>query len=500
MSIFSDFQHVALRQPHAPALVTLDGTVTYATVLGLADRIAAGLRKAGLRKGDRVAVHLGNRCEVVSLYYACLRMGAVIVPVSGKLSGGEAAELIAHSTARFYLGESARHTPCAHALEKSGAVEQAWILDSPAATTTTRPWSDLLTDAAPESDDIGPQELAAIFYTSGTTGRPKSLVLSQETLAASLDLTAAHGAGRADATYYMIDLVNPWGILVLLTCLRRGRPFALTATHTPDVILRMLRTHRCGWIGGAPTTFRALLAKAGRCAAAVPDLTGTSCLAGGDACPPDLSREFFKTFGAHLQGCYGMTETAAPVIFQPRIDSVQEPSLGWPLPGVETKIDAPPGQAGQLLLRTPSRPVGTWNGAGVDRFDPDQWICTGDIVRQRPDGCLLFLGRHKDLMMVEGYPVSPLEIEQALAEHADVAATIVFGVPDDLTGERVIAMVEPEPGRHIETRDLLKHLSGRLANYKHPSTIDLVEKLPVLPSGKLGRQRLAAHYTSSQAG
>jgi acyl-coenzyme A synthetase/AMP-(fatty) acid ligase len=167
---------------------------------------------------------------------------------------------------------------------------------------------------------------------------------------------------------------------------------------------------------------------------------------------------------------------------------------------VEIRVEAEPGEVGELLLRSPSRPVGTWNGTELDRFDREQWISTGDMVRQRPDGCLLFVARQNDLIMVEGYPVSPLQIEQELAAHPDVAAAIVFGVPDAGTGERVIALVEPEPGRHVEVGELRRHLSGRVAKYKYPSEISLVEKLPVLSSGKLGRQRLAADYPSSYAG
>ncbi|MEU1518509.1 class I adenylate-forming enzyme family protein [Streptomyces sp. NPDC005811] len=500
MSIFSDFQQTALRRPDAPALLTLDDAIPYGTVLALAERITGGLLAAGLRTGDRVAVHLTNRYELVGVYYACLRTGAVIVPLSHKLSAGEVDQLIADSAPRFYVGEAEVHEPCAHVTEKSATVERAWILDSPG-TATTSAWEDLLTDDAPDApaDAAGPDDLAAIFYTSGTTGLPKSLVLSQATLGAGLDLTRAQGVGHADATYYMINLINPWGILVLLTSLRAGRPLALTPVNTPDVVLRMLRTHRFGWIGGAPTGFRALLAEARAAAGPAPDLTGTRCVAGGDACPAELSRDFAARFGAHLTGVYGMTETAAPVIEQPRIDAVGEASIGWPLPGVEVRVDAAPGEPGELLLRTPSRPVGTWNGAGVDRFDRTEWLASGDVVRQRDDGCLLFVGRKKDLIMVEGYPIAPLEIEQALAAHPDVAAALVFGVPDESTGERAIALVEPEPGRRVDEHGLLAHLSGRIGTYKHPGEIRIVDALPVLPSGKLGRQRLAAAYTASRA-
>lgn len=492
MSIYSDFRQVALRRPDAPALVTLDGAVSYATVLDLADRITGGLRDAGLRKGDRVAVHLTNRHELVSVYYACLRVGAVIVPVSHKLSAGEVDQLVADSAPRFYVGEAEVYALCSEVVENSTAVETAWVLDTPSG-------DGLVADAPGTVEEVAPDDLAAIFYTSGTTGRPKSLVLSHATLDAGLGLTEAQGVGRADATYYMINLVNPWGILVLLTSLRRGSPMALAATNTPDVVLRMLHAHRFGWIGGAPTTFRALVAEARAAGHPAPDLTGTHCVAGGDACPVGLSQDVADTFGGQLRGVYGMTETAAPVIEQPRIDDADEPSIGWPLPGVEVRVDAEPGESGELLIRTPSRPVGKWNGTGVDRFDREQWLGSGDIVRQRADGCLLFVGRKKDLVMVEGYPVSPLEIEQAITAHADIAAAIVFGVPDDVTGERLVALVELERGRSLDSQDVLRHLSGRVGAYKHPAEIKFVERLPVLPTGKLGRQLLAADHVSSRA-
>ncbi|CBG74927.1 putative coA ligase [Streptomyces scabiei 87.22] len=502
MSVFSVFQQVAQRQPDAPALVTLDGAVSYGTVLGLADRIAGGLLAAGVRTGDRAAVHLTNRYELVAVYYACLRVGAVIVPVSHKMSAGEVEQLITDSAPRFYFGEAAVHGPCSDVTEKSAAVERAWILDATATATattaTTRPWNDILADAPAAIREVDVDDLAAIFYTSGTTGRPKSLVLSHRTLDAGLGLTQAQGVGRADATYYMINLVNPWGVLVLLTSLRRGSPVALAETNEPDVVLRMLRAHRFGWIGGAPTTYRALLAEARAAAEPAPDLTDTRCVTGGDACPIELSREFAETFKSSLTGVYGMTETAAPVIEQPRIDAVDEPSIGWPLPGVEIRVDGEPDEAGELMIRTPSRPVGSWNGTGVDPFDRSQWLASGDIVRRRPDGCLLFVGRKKDLIMVEGYPIAPLEIERELSAHPDVAAAIAFGVPDDATGERVVALVEPEPGRDIDPAKLLEHLTGRIGAYKHPSEIIPVDRLPVLPTGKLGRQRLTADYLAAR--
>jgi acyl-CoA synthetase (AMP-forming)/AMP-acid ligase II len=503
MPIFTDFQHLARRSPGAPALVSLDGAVSYGSVLAQAGQVAGGLLAAGLRAGDRVAVHLLNRPELVSAYYACLSLGAVLVPVSPKLARDEVAMVLSHGAARFYLGQADVFAPCAGPVGRCDSVEAAWVLDSPG-TETTRPGAELLAEppagaTAAGTREVSPGDLAAIFYTSGTTGRPTGLVMSHATLEAGVDLTAAQGAGDGGATYYMINFANPWGTLVLLASLRRGQPLALSDSNEPAVVLQMLRAHRFGWIGAAPSQYRALVAEAGRSGQPAPELRGTKCVAGGDSCPIDLARDFDAMFAAPLQGVYGLTETGAPVIQQPRIDALDEPSIGWPLPGVGVRIDAAPGDAGELLLTTPSRPVGTWNGTGVDLFDLEQPIRTGDIVRQRPDGCLLFVGREKDQIMVDGYPVSPLDIEQALAQHAAVAAAVVFGVPDPVTGERAIALVEPVPGQQPTPDDLFRHLSDRIGTYKHPGEIHLVGTVPVMASGKLSRQRLAADYLASRA-
>lgn len=499
MSLFTDLEQSARQHPDDPAVITLDGPVSFSTVLTLAEQISAGLVKAGLRKGDRVAVHFGNRPELASAYYACLRAGAVIVPVSYRLSAGEVEFLITHSGARFFLGDADVYDSASTVVESLEALEGTWVLDLAEPTERSRPLTELLTDDTGAPEDVDADDFVTFFYTSGTTGMPKGVVCSYRSMEASLALMIASGCARSDATYTMYDLINAWVMLQLFTCVRQGRPLALTATFTPDVVLSLMRSYRCGWIGGAPSAFRALMEAVTASPGLAPDLTDSYCVSGGDAVPIELSTAFFKTFGTHLQSTYGQTETAGPVTRHPALDTVDMPSIGWPLPGVEVKIDAEPGEVGELLIRTRSRPAGLWNGTGIDPLDPDGWIASGDVVKQREDGCLLFLGRMKDLIKVDCYPVSPLEVEQAIAEHPEVAAAVTFGVPDDAIGERLVAMVELEPGGSVDAAGLLAHLTGRIAGYKHPSEIQFVPKLPLMPSGKVGRTRLTAEYVSSQS-
>ncbi|MCL2893047.1 class I adenylate-forming enzyme family protein [Brenneria tiliae] len=506
MSIFSDFKQIALRRPDAPAVVMPDGGVAYSTLLNLAEQIAGGLLRAGLRAGDRVAIHIGNRPELISVYYACLSIGAVFVPISLRLSGGEVKYLIAHSAARFYLGDRELYGSCSEIIEHSDTIEQAWVFDLASPTKRTRPWTDLLTNTTFPPSETDVKQMVSIFYTSGTTGQPKGIVYSQATLNSSLDLvdatiaaTIVQDSEHPNALYSMVDLISPWTILMTFACLRNGRPLALTETQAPDVALQFIRRKSIGWIFGTPSTFNSMLTLAKGSAVAPVDLSETHCISGGDACPTDLSQEFFHYFRAHLQGSYGQTEAGGPMIYQPDLNLVDEPSIGWPLPGVGIRIDRQSGESGELLLRSPAKTVGIWNGKTVAPFDEERWIATGDVVQRRSDGCLLFLGRKKDLMKVEGYPVSPLEVEQELLKHPDIADVVVFGIPDPTTGERPIAMIQTKSGRQIDEQALLAHLSGHIAHYKHPREFIFTKKLPILPSGKLGRQQLAASYIASHA-
>lgn len=504
MTIFSDFKRVALQQPDSPAVIMQDSQVSYSAVLKLSEQIAGGLLKVGFHKGDRVAIHIGNRPELISVYYACLQIGAVILPISLRLSGGEIKYLLSHGAARFYLGDAELYERWTDAVNQNNTIEYAWVLDLSISNGRAKPWKELLSDTGFAPVEVRPDDISSIFYTSGTTGLPKAIAYSHATLSNALDLmdhtldsTKDPRSARGDAVHSMVDVISPWTILALLTGLRRGRPAAITPTHNGDVVLALLNKHQIGWLGGAPSNFAALVSEIRRVGANAPDLSETNCVSGGDSCPVDLAKAFFDIFKANLQSSYGLTETCGPVTFQPNLNAVDAPSIGWPLPGVEIKIDAPTGEAGELFLRSPARPIGFWNGSSVDACDTERWLPSGDYVQQRSDGCLIFLGRKKDDFMVEGYPVSPLDVEKKLVENADIAAAIVFGVPDEIKGERGIAIVEAIPGRQLSAQDIMAHLSGRMANYKLPREIYIMEKLPFGANGKRSRKQLTADYAVS---
>ncbi|QDX30997.1 class I adenylate-forming enzyme family protein [Dickeya poaceiphila] len=503
MSLFSQLEHIAQQRPDAPAIIQDSKNISFARLVALARNIASGLINAGLRAGDRVAIHIGNRPELIAVYYACLGTGAVLVPIHIKRSCSETEYLIAHSAARFYLGDAERYMVSADIIEKSNTLERAWILDFSSPTQRTRTWAELL--ASPLRDFPSPDDnsLAAIFYTSGTSGTFKGIVHSYSTLGAAVNLmeTTMNPLTTQDAEHAsffcsMFDLVIPWNILMTLTGLRRGSPLALMTSPTPEKTLLLLSTGRIGFITGASSSFNALISAARAAKTPPPNLSGTYCVTGGEACSLTVSRDFFKTFGTHLRNSYGQTESGGPVVYQPNIDSCSEPSIGWPLPGVDIVIDAAAEESGELQIRSPANTIGLWNGTGVDYLDRKRWLATGDIVRQLPNGCLLYIARQNDMIKVGGYPVSPLEIERELTAHPQVAGAIVFGVIDATSGEYPIALVQPCAETALDTGELSVYLSSRLPAYKQPREFILVETLPVSSAGKISRRQIASDYVT----
>ncbi|MEJ2418253.1 MAG: class I adenylate-forming enzyme family protein [Exilibacterium sp.] len=508
MCVYADFVNLVSKNPASPSVIMLNDSIDYASIFALSERIAGGLVEFGLVKGDRVAIHMLNRPEVIAICYACLKVGAVIVPISNKSSKDEIQKLLSHSRARFYFGDVELFEISAEIVNGSALIDAAWIIRLKENIDSAKSFDQVLCEKDLTPVKVGLDDPAAIFYTSGTTGLPKGVVYTYETLMHSLDLMDPtldpeyrSLSARTDAVHSLVGATSAWGMLTFLASLRRGRPVALlTYSYDSAAVFALLHKHKIGWLGGAPSSFSALIAEYKNRKYDAIDLSGTICIAGGDTCQSNLPQAFLETFNANIQTTYGQTETCGPVIHHPNLNEITEPAIGWPLPGVEIRIDTIEGGAGEgeLLVKSPAQPAGFWRGVDMEAFDSSGWLATGDIVLQRADGCLMFLGRKGDHYMVEGYPVVPLEVENTLLEHENVAAALVFSIVDDSKGARGIAIVEPRE-YPLPTQELKKHLNGRIADYKYPSEFYLVDCLPVGSNGKYTRKQLAQAYADSDA-
>jgi acyl-CoA synthetase (AMP-forming)/AMP-acid ligase II len=431
--------------PDAPALIDLGTTWTYAQLRRAVAQQAALLRDAGVRPGDRVMVISENCAAQVALLFAIASIDAWIVNVNARLSGGELAAVEAHCGARLVV-----------TLEAGTAVFGA-----------------LNVHCVPETD----LDVAALIYTTGTTGDPKGVMLTHANLLfvaqASSTLRAVVATDRA---YGVLPISHVYGFTsVLLGTLYAGACVVLEARFTPAAFLAALPGLTI--LQGVPAMYARLLDAAGDARIAS---TLRFIYAGGSPLDPDLKVRVERAFGLPLHNGYGLTETA-PTVCQTRLDAPRsDSSVGFAIPGVEVKLVGE-----ELWVRGPNVMRGYYKGAAA--VDADGWLNTGDMARIDADGAIFITGRTKEIIIRSGFNVYPLEVETAINAHPDVALSAVVGRPLADGNEEVVAYVQPRAGC---TPDLHDWLAERLAPYKRPARIVLMDALPAAPNGKVLKHRL----------
>jgi len=482
--------HGALHHPDAPALVE-DGRVwSYAQLARETDCCCALLGELDVRAGDRVMLVAENSVAQVALLFATAAIDAWSVCVNARLSEGELATIAAHSGARrvLYLvdtsPDAARHAAHAGAL---ACAARPGILAAPRNDACT-----------PEPVDAGAAQVAALVYTTGTTGQPKGVMLSH----ASLLFVAAtssrlRGLIPADRAYGGLPISHVYGLTsVLLGTLYAGACVVLAARFDGARLLAAMRAGELTIVQGVPAMYARLLALAGN-----GDHTGPVapalrfCYAGGAPLDPALKRAVEARFGLPLHNGYGLTESA-PTVSQTRLDAPRaDTSVGMPIPGVTVRVvnkdgvDVAPGEPGELWVQGPNLMRGYYRDEAATNatLRPGGWLATGDLARQAPDGALFLLGRTKELIIRSGFNVYPVEVETALNAHPAVVQSAVIGRPAPDGEEDVIAFVE---ARGVTDAVLFDWLRPRLAPYKRPTRIVFMDALPAAPSGKILKSRL----------
>ena len=494
-------RHGAAQRPDAPALIEDGHACSYAQLAGAADVCAALLRELGVRPGDRVMIVAENGVAQVALLFAAAAIDAWSVNVNARLSEGELATIRAHSGARrvLYLTgnspDAARHAARAGALPCGGGDAGGGVLAGPLDAACT-----------PEPVDPGGDQVAALVYTTGTTGQPKGVMLSH----ASLLFVAAtssrlRGLTPDDRAWGGLPVSHVYGLTsVLLGTLYAGACLQLAPRFDAGALLASIRAGELTIVQGVPAMYARLLALAGGCAAPIRSRL-RFCYAGGSPLDPALKRAVEALFGRPLHNGYGLTE-GGPTVSQTRLDAPRaDTSVGLPIPGVQVRIvgrdgrEVAPGDAGELWICSPGRMRGYYRDPPASRavLHADGWLATGDLARQDPDGALFLLGRKRELIIRSGFNVYPVEVETALNAHPAVVQSAVVGRPLPGAEEEVVAFVE---AREVDEAALQQWLIARLAPYKRPSRIVFMDALPAAPSGKILKSRLPQHVIAAQAG
>lgn len=483
------------RAPERVALAWHDQTVTYGELDAHVDAAAGGLQRLGIGPGDRVAVLLGTVPAFVEAWYAVLRAGAVAVPLHLGLAADEVAHALTDSGARVLVAGAAvvdEVVDLATELEVGVLVAGAEVAP-PGATR----WRDLIAEGhEPTEVDRAADDLGAIVYTSGTTGRPRGAMLTLGNLAANQDQSLA-GRFRVtgdDVVLLVLPLSHIYALNVGLgACVRVGAAMVLRERFDPTSSLDAIEAHGVTIVLGAPPMYIAWNN--------LPDLADHDLsslrlvVSGAAALPVPVIDRFRELTGLTIEEGYGLTEASPSVTSNSIAPEPRPGTVGMPLPDVELRLVGDDGEGvevgdpGEVWVRGPNVFAGYWN-------DPDAtaealvegWLRTGDVGVLDQAGYLRLVDRSRDVIIVSGFNVYPREVERVLRRHEAVADCAVVGVPHPYTGEAVRAYVVPD-GEATED-DLAVYCRSLLARYKCPEVVTLVDELPTTVSGKVRRVAL----------
>jgi long-chain acyl-CoA synthetase len=482
----------AAAQPRAPALRQGDAVMSFGELDAAVGEAARRLDLHGLRGGDRLLLVAENCIAMLVLALACSRLDAWLVPVNARLSQREIDTFIEHSGARLVaLTTAVSADALAHA-RRLGAAVADWPGIEPFHLSDANP------GAQPEPVVADAGQVAALIYTSGTSGAPKAVMLTH----GNLCFIAENGRCMrrqtpADTVYSVLPISHIYGLATMaLSALNAGASLLLVPRFDPAALAATLAAGGVTILHGVPAMYAKLLEWGRRPGNRLQAPGLRIAQAGGAPLDQNFKDEFEAIFGLPLHNGYGMTE-ASPSIAQTRLDAPRRDcSVGPPIPGIEIRIvkdgaAVAGGGIGELHVRGPGIMKGYYKAADLTReaLDAGGWLNTGDLARQDPDGALFIVGRSKELIIRSGFNVYPIEVEQAINSHPAVVHCAVVGrsVPGN---EEVVAYVEAVPGSQLTPQELAGYLHERLSPYKIPTQIELLEHLPATATGKILKNQL----------
>ncbi len=488
-----------------PALVHAGRRLPYRELDDRSARCASLLEDAGVRRGDRVALLLGNRPAAVDAIFAAARLGAIAVPLNARLTAPEIRRCLGDCTPRVLLHE-ARLAEIAEAACKGAGTpppERIACGGEPDA------YEARLAQVSPRDaiEAVTPDDPMLMMYTSGTTGSPRGALLPhRKTLYNSLNAQLFFELRASDRVLVALPLFHSFGLLILtVPTLYTGGTVFLESRFDPAAVWETVTREHIQFFGGVPTQFRALLDVL---EASPPDRFDLSRLrflfTAGSAVPVELVRAY-EARGLVLKQGFGQTETSILCCLEAR-DAVRKAgSVGRPVFHGEVRVvardslgDEPDqwrptsvGETGEIVVRGPITMLGYWNDPAASAETlRGEWLRTGDLARVDDEGFVTLVGRAREMYISGGENVYPAEIEAAYAEHPAIREIAVVGVPDPKWGEVGCAYAVLIPGQVVDAESLRAWGGQRLADFKLPARFEFLETLPRTETGKIQKHRL----------
>ncbi len=470
------------RLPEKDVLFFNGRKMSYRDLSNRVTRVAGGLQKLGIKKGDRVAIALSNCPEFVISYFGVLHAGGVAVTLNAAATPYELTHYLTDSGARVFITGSAK-ADIWNELKQKVPTKTMIVVDS---AKKEGSFHELIASAKPVSAvEVENDDPAVIIYTSAMNGTSMGAVLSHNNLFTNAEtVRAVEGIDGHDRAIALIPLFHAFGATVnMLSMIKYGGSIVLVDRFEKERLFEILEKNRVTYLVGVPLIFMNMLtySKGGEY-----DLGALKvCFSGGCAAPPHMISRFKEHFGVDIMNGYGITE-AAPVVSSNRINEhVKNASVGPPIPGCSIKIvddtgeELSCGKTGEVLVSGPNVMSGYFNNAtATSAVLKDGWLHTGDLGYIDDDGFLFLTGRKKDMLITNGLNIYPKEVEKALAMHPDIDKVSIAGKPDPVKGEIVHALIVIKPGRTGKEKDIIQFARSYLAPYKVPRKIMFVNMLP----------------------
>ena len=473
-----------------------DNAYTYRMTDEVTDLMAGGMKALGLEPGDRVALFHPNHSDFILAYMAIIKAGGVAVPINPIYTAHEVTYILEDSEATALIGTDA-------VLGLSDKVAKAvgelrWSVIKEAGERLVDAFVRKCGDLKPFwNEDAEPSDPAFIFYTSGTTGRPKGVILTHRNILFGGANTAQnYGLRETDVTPVCLPLVHIFAnASPVLGSLNSGGHVVVMERFQTENVFDAFDRYRATWFSGVPTMFGYLL----NAFEEKPRDTSTlrMGLSGGASLSVKHLDRFEELFKAPILEVYGLTESTGLVTANPVYGVRKAGSIGIAVSGVDVRLtddsgrDVPEGEVGELIFRGPNASTGYWKRPEVTAANiREGWVHTGDLARSDAEGYYFIVGRKDELIISGGYNIYPREIEEILYAHPQIAEAAVIGVEDEQLGEVPKAFVALKRKGALTEEDILEHCRSKTARYKVPRIVEILDTLPKNPTGKILKKAL----------
>ena len=490
MNLADNLTRAAQLHPDNVAIRLDDATLTYAQLDAATQLMAGLLVERGVQPGDRVGILLPNVPHWAVIYFGVLRAGAVAVPMNPLLKEREVA---------YYLSDSGAKLIFAWHGFLDEAQAGAKLADAELQVVDPADFQALLQSSTPVAGvvDRDPEDTAVVLYTSGTTGQPKGAELTHLNISRNVELVVEDllSLTSDDVIFGGLPLFHVFGQTAALNAaVAAGATLTLLPRFEPTKALEVLARDEVTVFEAVPTMFVALLNHPGRTSY---DVSGIRvCVTGGSAMPVEVMRGFEEALGCVILEGYGLSETSP--LASCNLPTQRKPgSIGLPVSGVEFRLvddegnDVAPGEVGEIAIKGHNVMKGYWNKPDATAAAiKDGWFHTGDVARKDDEGFYFIVDRKKDLIIRGGYNVYPREIEEVFYEHPAVAEVAVIGYPHAELGEEIGAVIALKPGATADPDELRAFVKDKVAAYKYPRKVQLVDALPKGPTGKILKREI----------